>query len=104
MLHSYVVNEQKKERSKDCIGHKFKAGGQMLPGSFLEECKTLYISYLLSKSKYDTIEEMVTSLIEIYKTIVTLEDNTNINNFVTSHKSVYDGIFKKSGLRSDINE
>lgn len=104
MLHSYVVNEQKKERSKDCIGHKFKAGGQMLPGSFLEECKTLYISFLLSKSKYDTIEEMVNTLIDIYRTIVTLEDNTNINNFVAGHKSVYDGIFKKSGLRSDVNE
>ena len=76
----------------------------MLPGSFLEECKTLYISFLLSKSKYDTIEEMVTTLIDIYRTIVTLEDNTNINNFVAGHKSVYDGIFKKSGLRSDVNE
>lgn len=104
MLQSYVVNEQKKEKSKDCIGHKFKAGGQMLPGTFLEECKTLYVSFSLLENKYESLEAMVDRAFDIYKEIDSIQNKDTINRFILSHRSVYEDIFKRSGLRSDNNE
>ena len=104
MLHSYVINEQQKANSKDCIGHKYKSGGQMLPGTFLEECKNLYISYKLSLKKYEEFDFMLENLMKIYKEISTLNEEEKVRKFIDSHKSVYKDIFMRSILRSKFNE
>lgn len=104
MLYSYVINEQQKSNSKDCIGHKYKPGGQMLPGTFLEECKILYVSYKLSKKRYEEFSLMLGSLIEIYKEISTLNEEEKVKKFIESHKSVYNDIFMRSILRSKKDE
>ena len=103
-LQSYVINEQKNKKSKDCIGHKFVGGGQMLPGHFIEECKTLYVAYRISKQKYKSFDEMLENLFKIYDKIAVVSDYTKIKNFIAGHRSIYEDIFKRSGLRSVENE
>lgn len=104
MLHTYVINEQKNKKSKDCIGHKFVAGGQMLPGQFIEECKTLYVAYRISKNKYETFDEMLEKLFEIYDEIAVVSDYSKIKEFIEGHLSIYEDIFNRCGLRSVENE
>lgn len=104
MLHTYVINEQKNKRSKDCIGHKFVAGGQMLPGQFVEECKTLYVAYRISKKKYETLDEMLEELFKIYDEISVVSDYSKIKDFIEGHLSIYEDIFNRCGLRSVENE
>ncbi len=104
MLHTYVINEQKNKRSKDCIGHKFVAGGQMLPGQFVEECKTLYVAYRISKKKYETLDEMLEELFKIYDEISVVNDYSKIKDFIEGHLSIYEDIFNRCGLRSVENE
>ena len=76
----------------------------MLPGSFKDECKTLYIAYSISKFKYKTFSEMLEKLFEIYKKITIDIDYEKVNNFIEGHLSIYEDIFNRSGLRSVENE
>ena len=104
MLQTYVINEQKNRKSKDCIGHKFVGGGQMLTGQFIDECKTLYVTYSVTKKQYESFEEMLDTLFDIYNNISTVSDYDKIKSFIEGHRSIYEDIFNRSGLRSVENE
>ena len=104
MLHSYVINEQKNKKSKDCIGHKFVAGGQMLKSTFLEECELLYYTYSISKYKYDSLEDLVSRLLELYSEIHNTLNKEIIIKFIKNHRSMYQYVFEHTGLRRIENE
>ncbi len=104
MLQSYVIKEQKDKKSKDCIGHKFVDRGQMFPRQFVEECKTLYVAYRLSKKQYENFDEMLESIFEIYDNVSSDCDYTKVREFIEGHLSIYEDIFNRSGLRSVENE
>ena len=104
MLHSYVINEQKNKKSKDCIGHKFVAGGQMLKSTFLEESELLYYTYIISKYKYGSLEELIDKILDLYSEIHCTLNKDIINKFIKNHRSMYQYVFEHTGLRRIENE
>ncbi len=104
MLFSYVINAQKDRKSKDCIGHKYVAGGAMLKSTFLEECELLFYTYSLTLHKYDTLEEMVERLLELYKEIHGTLNKDVIEKFIKNNRSIYQSVFEHTGLRRLENE
>ena len=75
----------------------------MIPGQFIEECKTLYIAYKISKQQYKSFDEMLESLFKIYSEIAVINDYTKIKEFIEGHRSIYEDIFNSCGLRSEEN-
>lgn len=104
MLHAYVINEQKNKKSKDCIGHKFVAGGQMLKSTFLEETEILYYTYVISKEKYDSLEMLIDKILNLYSEIHNTLNKEVIYKFIKNHKSMYQYVFEHTGLRRSENE
>ena len=104
MLHSYVINEQKNKKSKDCIGHKFVAGGQMLKSTFLEECEILYYTYSIAKNSYESLEDLTNKIISLYSDIHHTLNKEIINKFIKNHRSMYQYVFEHTGLRRIENE
>ena len=104
MLHSYVINEQKNKKSKDCIGHKFVAGGQMLKSTFLEECEILYYTYSIAKNSYESLEDLTNRIISLYSDIHNTLNKEIINKFIKNHRSMYQYVFEHTGLRRIENE
>lgn len=98
MLHAYVINEQKNKKSKDCIGHKFVAGGQMLKSTFLEEAEVLYYTYKISKRKYKDFDDFIDYLLNLYTDLHHIGVD-NIIKFIKNHKSIYEDCFNHLNLK-----
>lgn len=103
-LYDYVINEQKKENSKDLIGHKFVKNGQMLKRTFIEEAEILYITRKICSRKYKDFDMFVNYVLNVYKD---LHSNSLQNvelDFIKNKRSVYEDIFNHINLKEENNE
>ena len=76
----------------------------MLKSTFLEECELLYYTYIISKYKYDTLEDFTKKIVDLYSDIHNTLNTEKINKFIKNHRSMYQYVFEHTGLRRIENE
>lgn len=93
-LYDLCVNNYHNENFNDCISYKYKPGGQYTKNTFVDDLKTLYITFYLIRNRPLSFKEYINSVLSGYENLYEVK-KTETLDFVYAHTEIFEVIYEE---------
>jgi hypothetical protein len=100
-LFDHMILEHKKDKTKDCIAHKYQSGGSYTKSTLFDEVSVLYYVYYLRKKNYANYEEFISGLLTEYGELTVNMKVDKITGFIKNHEDILKTEIIKTNLTKE---